>query len=122
MGFKKLFNYMCLVFLSGLGLFNSTKLEARYTEGSNNELLYQNGIIISSAFMGLFFAAFLLEIFLMRRRSNLSSPVIQNKSKNKSEKKEKPSEKKEKSSVKKEKSSDKTQEIIIIEKPDEKSD
>ena len=35
MGFKKLFNYMVWVFISCLGLFNSTKLEERYAEGSN---------------------------------------------------------------------------------------
>ena len=67
MGFKKLFNYMVCIFISGLGLFNSTQLEVRYESGTNNELLFQNGQIISTAFIGLFLAAFLIEIMMMRR-------------------------------------------------------
>jgi hypothetical protein len=67
MGFKKLFNYMVMIFISGLGLFNSTQLEVRYEPGTNNELFFQNGQIISTAFMGLFIAAFLVEVLIMRR-------------------------------------------------------
>ena len=36
MSFKKLFNYMVMIFISGLGLFNSTQLEVRYDPGTNN--------------------------------------------------------------------------------------
>ena len=43
MGFKQLFNYMICIFISGLGLFNSTQLEVRYEAGTNNELIFQNG-------------------------------------------------------------------------------
>ena len=46
MGFKQLFNYMICIFISGLGLFNSTQLEVRYESGTNNELIFQNGQII----------------------------------------------------------------------------
>ena len=74
MGFKKLFNYMVMIFISGLGLFNSTQLEVRYEPGTNNELFFQNGQIISTAFMGLFIAAFLIEILMMKRnRASTSS-------------------------------------------------
>ena len=58
---------MVCIFISGLGLFNSTQLEVRYESGTNNELLFQNGQIISTAFIGLFLAAFLIEIMMMRR-------------------------------------------------------
>lgn len=73
MGFKKLFNYMVCIFISGLGLFNSTQLEVRYESGTNNELLFQNGQIISTAFIGLFLAAFLIEIIMMRRNRSSSN-------------------------------------------------
>jgi|TARA_B110000438_G_scaffold37407_1_gene37201 predicted membrane protein len=74
MSFKKLFNYMVWVFISCLGLFNSTKLEERYAEGSNQELFFQNGIIISSAFIGLFLAAFFVELLIMKKRPVSSVP------------------------------------------------
>ena len=74
MSFKKLFNYMVWVFISCLGLFNSTKLEERYVEGSNQELIFQNGIIISSAFIGLFLAAFFVELLIMKKRPVSSVP------------------------------------------------
>ena len=80
MGFKKLFNYMVCIFISGLGLFNSTQLEVRYESGTNNELLFQNGQIISTAFIGLFLAAFLIEIMMMRRNrasSNHESKITE---------------------------------------------
>lgn len=76
MGFKRLFNYMICIFISGLGLFNSTQLEVRYESGSNNELIFQNGQIISTAFIGLFIAAFFVEIMMMKRNTDVpnSSP------------------------------------------------
>ena len=73
MGFKKLFNYMVMIFISGLGLFNSTQLEVRYEPGTNNELFFQNGQIISTAFMGLFIAAFFIEILMMKRNGASTS-------------------------------------------------
>ena len=65
---------MVWVFISCLGLFNSTKLEERYAEGSNQELFFQNGIIISSAFIGLFLAAFFVELLIMKKRPVSSVP------------------------------------------------
>ena len=73
MSFKKLFNYMVMIFISGLGLFNSTQLEVRYEPGTNNELFFQNGQIISTAFMGLFIAAFFVEILIMKRNGASTS-------------------------------------------------
>ena len=101
MGFKQLFNYMICIFISGLGLFNSTQLEVRYESGTNNELIFQNGQIISTAFMGLFIAAFFVEIMMMKRNTNvLNNPSAKKISKSKTSKtkkseisdKEKPSE------------------------------
>ncbi len=87
MSFKKLFNYMVCIFISGLGLFNSTQLEVRYESGTNNELIFQNGQIISTAFMGLFIAAFLVEIMIMKRnRSNNPMSKTKSKSKKKTDK------------------------------------
>ena len=96
MGFKKLFNYMVCIFISGLGLFNSTQLEVRYESGTNNELIFQNGQIISTALMGLFIAAFFVEIMIMKRNTDVpnSSPSKTKNSKTKKSKildKEKPS-------------------------------
>ena len=73
MGFKKLFNYMVMIFISGLGLFNSFKLEMRQTTDTNAELLFQNGQIISTAFMGLFIAAFFVEILIMKKNGTSTS-------------------------------------------------
>ena len=73
MSFKKLFNYMVMIFISGLGLFNSTQLEVRYEPGTNNELFFQNGQIISTAFMGLFIAAFFVEILIMKKNGASTS-------------------------------------------------
>jgi cytochrome b subunit of formate dehydrogenase len=73
MSFKKLFNYMVIIFISGLGLFNSTQLEVRYEPGTNNELFFQNGQIISTAFMGLFIAAFFVEILIMKKNGASTS-------------------------------------------------
>ena len=84
MGFKQLFNYMVCIFVSGLGLFNSTQLEVRYEAGTNNELIFQNGQIISTAFMGLFIAAFFVEIMMMKRNTDISNyPASKTKSKSK---------------------------------------
>ena len=84
MGFKQLFNYMICIFVSGLGLFNSTQLEVRYEAGTNNELIFQNGQIISTAFMGLFIAAFFVEIMMMKRNTDISNyPSSKTKSKSK---------------------------------------
>ena len=73
MSFKKLFNYMVMIFISGLGLFNSTQLDVRYEPGTNNELFFQNGQIISTAFMGLFIAAFFVEILIMKKNGASTS-------------------------------------------------
>ena len=100
MSFKKLFNYMVMIFISGLGLFNSTQLEVRYDPGTNNELFFQNGQIISTAFMGLFIAAFFVEILIMKKNGPSTS------SDKKSRKKEKASKISEKKSDEK-KSDDK---------------
>lgn len=99
MGFKKLFNYMVMIFISGLGLFNSTQLEVRYEPGTNNELFFQNGQIISTAFMGLFIAAFFVEILMMKRNG------LSNSSEKKIAKKEKASKNSEKKSAEKKSSS-----------------
>ena len=74
---------MVMIFISGLGLFNSTQLEVRYEPGTNNELFFQNGQIISTAFMGLFIAAFFVEILMMKRNglSNSSEKKIAKKEK-----------------------------------------
>ena len=87
MGFKQLFNYMICIFISGLGLFNSTQLEVRYESGTNNELIFQNGQIISTAFMGLFIAAFFVEILMMKRNTDISNnPSSKKRSKSKTTK------------------------------------
>jgi hypothetical protein len=49
MSYKKISHYMIFAFLGGLGLFNSTQLESRYATDTNQELIFQNGQIISSA-------------------------------------------------------------------------
>ena len=54
-------------------LIRSFKLEMRQTTDTNAELLFQNGQIISTAFMGLFIAAFFVEVLMMRRSGSLSS-------------------------------------------------
>ena len=87
MGFKQLFNYMICIFISGLGLFNSTQLEVRYESGTNNELIFQNGQIISTAFMGLCIAAFFVEIMMMKRNTDISNnPSSKKRSKSKTTK------------------------------------
>ena len=87
MGFKQLFNYMICIFISGLGLLNSTQLEVRYESGTNNELIFQNGQIISTAFMGLFIAAFFVEIMMMKRNTDIpNNPSSKKSSKSKTTK------------------------------------
>ena len=124
MGFQKLFNYMVLIFISGLGLFNSTQLEVRYETGSNRELFFQNGQIISTAFIGLFIAAFFVEALIMKKNGPSTS------SDKKIKKKEKESKNSEKKSDDKKsddkKSDDKKPEVdsseIIIENNVPKTD
>jgi|DEB0MinimDraft_4_1074332.scaffolds.fasta_scaffold00174_3 hypothetical protein len=67
MGFKRLFRFMSVAFVGGLGLFNSTKLEIRQITDTNAELIFQNGQIISSAIVCLSLAGILSELFLMRK-------------------------------------------------------
>ena len=62
MGYKKLFNYLVLIGMGGLGLFNSSKLEIRYETNSNLELLCQNGMIISAVAIIYFTLAFFVEL------------------------------------------------------------
>ena len=69
MGFKRLFRFMSVAFIGGLGLFNSTKLEIRQITDTNAELIFQNGQIISSAIVCLSLAGFLSELVLMRKGS-----------------------------------------------------
>lgn len=79
MGFKRLFRFMSVAFIGGLGLFNSTKLEIRQITDTNAELIFQNGQIISSAIVCLSLAGFLSELVLMRkgsRDSNSESETI----------------------------------------------
>jgi hypothetical protein len=54
--------------IGGLGLFNSYKLEIRYETNSNLELLYQNGIIISTLFIIYFWLAFFIEILVVKNK------------------------------------------------------
>ena len=72
MGFKRLFRFMSVAFIGGLGLFNSTKLEIRQITDTNAELIFQNGQIISSAIVCLSLAGFLSELVLMRKGSRYS--------------------------------------------------
>ena len=44
-------SYLTLFFLGFLGLFNSASLEMRQLTDSNAELLFQNGMIISTTLM-----------------------------------------------------------------------
>jgi|TARA_B100001094_G_scaffold329585_1_gene392656 hypothetical protein len=76
MGFKRLFRFMSVAFIGGLGLFNSTKLEIRQITDTNAELIFQNGQIISSAIVCLSLAGFLSELVLMRKGSRSESETI----------------------------------------------
>lgn len=66
MSYKRLFRYLVMIMIGGLGLFNSYKLELRYEANSNLELLCQNGIIVSSIVIIYFALAFMVEILLRR--------------------------------------------------------
>lgn len=76
MGFKRLFRFMTVAFLGGLGLFNSTKLEIRQITDTNAELIFQNGQIISSAIICLSLAGLLSELVLMRKGYRSDSEKI----------------------------------------------
>ena len=65
--YKRIGNYMIGAFIGGLGLFNATKLETRYIENSNAELLCQNGQIVFTALMFVSYAGILGEYFVMRK-------------------------------------------------------
>jgi hypothetical protein len=71
MGYKKLFNYLVLIGMGGLGLFNSSKLEIRYETNSNLELLCQNGMIISAVAIIYFTLAFFVELMVMKKRKKV---------------------------------------------------
>lgn len=71
MGYKKLFNHLIAISIGALGLFNSTKLEIRYEENSNLELLCQNGMIISSAVIVYFTLGFFIELIVMKKRKKV---------------------------------------------------
>ena len=71
MGYKKLFNYLVLIGIGGLGFFNSSKLEIRYETNSNLELLCQNGMIISAVAIIYFTLAFFVELMVMKRRKKV---------------------------------------------------
>ena len=46
--YARMSNYLVGLFMGLLGLFNSSKLEMRQIADSNNELLFQNGQLISA--------------------------------------------------------------------------
>jgi hypothetical protein len=68
MSYKKISHYMIFAFLGGLGLFNSTQLESRYATDTNQELIFQNGQIISSAIIILCVAGILAEFAILRKQ------------------------------------------------------
>tara|TARA_R110002020_G_scaffold57288_3_gene157864 strand:- start:724 stop:1038 length:315 start_codon:yes stop_codon:yes gene_type:complete len=57
--------YATTCFMGVLALFNTTKLELREITNSNNELLLQNGQIISSAIIIGSVIGFMIESFLI---------------------------------------------------------
>ena len=57
--------YATTCFMGVLALFNTTKLELREVANSNNELLLQNGQIISSAIIVGSVVGFMIESFLI---------------------------------------------------------
>jgi hypothetical protein len=59
---------MIFAFLGGLGLFNSTQLELRQVTDTNQELIFQNGQIISSAIIILCVAGILAEFAILRKQ------------------------------------------------------
>lgn len=68
MSYKRISHYMIFAFLGGLGLFNSTQLESRYATDTNQELIFQNGQIISSAIIILCVAGILAEFAILRKQ------------------------------------------------------
>lgn len=68
MSYKKISHYMIFAFLGGLGLFNSTQLELRQVTDTNQELIFQNGQIISSAIIILCVAGILAEFAILRKQ------------------------------------------------------
>lgn len=66
MSFQRIGNYMVGVFMGGLGLFNSSKLEIRQATDTNSELIFQNGQIISATIMFVCVAGILGEFLVMR--------------------------------------------------------
>tara|TARA_B100001123_G_C15067397_1_gene930199 strand:+ start:215 stop:487 length:273 start_codon:yes stop_codon:yes gene_type:complete len=61
MSYQDLSNYLIGIFFGGLGFFNSWKLEARQLTDSNNELIWQNGMIISATLVFVCLAGFIGE-------------------------------------------------------------
>ena len=68
MDYRRLFRYLVMIMIGGLGVFNSYKLEIRYEPNTNLELLYQNGIIISTLVIIYFTLAFFIEILVSKRK------------------------------------------------------
>lgn len=68
MSYKKISHYMIFAFLGGLGLFNSTQLELRQVTDTNQELIFQNGQIISSAIIILCVAGIFAEFAILRKQ------------------------------------------------------
>jgi len=68
MSYQDLSNYLVGLFLGGLGFFNSWKLEARQITDTNNELIWQNGMIISATLVFICLAGFVGEWINMWRR------------------------------------------------------
>jgi len=71
MNYRRLFRYLVMIMIGGLGVFNSYKLEIRYEPNTNLELLYQNGIIISTLVIIYFTLAFFIEILVSKRKKRV---------------------------------------------------
>lgn len=71
MDYGKLFRYLIMIMVGGLGFFNSYKLEIRYETNTNLELLCQNGMIISTLIIIYFTLAFFIEILISKRRKKI---------------------------------------------------
>jgi hypothetical protein len=81
MSYRRLFRYLVMIMIGGLGVFNSYKLEIRYEPNTNLELLYQNGIIISTLVIIYFTLAFFIEILVSKRVSKRKRRVYRTPSK-----------------------------------------
>ena len=68
MNYNKLLKYLVKIMIGGLGLFNSYKLESRYETNTNLELVFQNGMIVSSLFILYFTLTFAVEVLVSSRR------------------------------------------------------